>query len=103
MTTANKTTQLSGQSILDMRKVAEAIISIKVEPSDTIEGLHKKFFSVMRKYGIKEGTTLKNGCRQCNTPEWTMCLYLFEAQIKNGINLAHLIGSIQTPKSLLSY
>ena len=89
----------------DINKIAKDIISIKLDKSDTLEICMNKFFDVMRKYGIKEGTIRfdKNGKstgRICDNPEWCICKSLFFRSFENFLELQILFGNC-VPEDLL--
>ena len=75
-----------------MKEIAKEIIDIKVEANITISGLLNIFYSIMRKYNIKQGTALLNeegehiGTNQSNS-DWIMCESLFLNRIKDNIEL----------------
>lgn len=88
------------KSIKFMSKVSKDIISIEINKEDSIEKIFKKFYSIMRKYGIKRGTKNKNGITQ-NNFEWTICTSLFLKQIQNGLDWGFLLWDY--PKDLRHY
>lgn len=57
------------------------IIGIEVKITDSFETLLNKFYEVMRKWGIKQGTWSEegNGNRTMINAEWNMCWQVFRA------------------------
>ncbi len=61
-----------------------------------------RFYNVMTKHGIKQGTWSKDGVgRICNNFEWTMCKEYFMAI--HGRNQIKEIFAEDMPKNLLAY
>jgi hypothetical protein len=96
----------------DMRAVSKAIIDMKVNDTDSFASLEKKFFAIMRKYGIKRGVvaTDNNGVSigailnkpiLRDTPEWSMCRTVFIELIKT--KLTFWLISTEVPKDLRCY
>lgn len=87
-----------------MREVAKDIIQLKFSETDTLQQCLDKFFTVMLKHGIKEGTPTFNddgqevGRTMANF-EWTICFQLFQSRIQSFIELHVLFGNV--PKELL--
>lgn len=92
---------LPQSTIQDMSKVAKEIINMPVDKTDTIEGLFNKFFKIMKKYGIKQGTKTEFGFTKSRF-EWTMCEKLFVENIVNKIHVLRLLDDIPTPHSIES-
>lgn len=86
---------------IDMSKVSKDIIDIKFKPSDTLQVAMNKFYFIMRRHGIKEGTSDGKGGRIVCNYEWTMCMVLFIDRIEQFIRMASLFGKMGTPKDLL--
>lgn len=92
---------LPQSTILDMSKVAEEIIKMPVDKTDTIEDLFNKFFKIMKKYGIKQGTKTKFGFTK-NRLEWTLCETMFTENIQHKIKVLRILDDISTPRSIES-
>ncbi|MDD5648832.1 MAG: hypothetical protein PHF86_00175 [Candidatus Nanoarchaeia archaeon] len=86
------------KDIIDIKKVAKEIVTIEFKKSDTLNDCLNKFYVIMRKYNIKQGTKTENG-RQCNNFEWTLCKQSFEETLKSFFELDDLFGNI--PEDLL--
>lgn len=89
------------QSIQFMNKVAGDIIKTKIEYEETMEEIMSKFYSIMRKHGIKQGTKTKGGGTLCNNFEWTMCKALFLMVIHDNLNMHEMLSGI--PEDLKYY
>lgn len=77
--------------------VTKDIIKIKIEMSDTLESCMSKFFEVMNKHQIKQGTPAFNNNNEevgvtCNNFEWTMCTELFYRRIIGVIEIDMLFN-----------
>jgi hypothetical protein len=62
--------------------------------------LFKKFYSIMRKHGIKRGIKVEGGT-QGSTPEWVMCKTLFLSMLESELYFQLLLG--EPPKDLRHY
>lgn len=75
------------------------ILSIKIKPEDSFKSSMDKFYDIMRKYGICQGTKTENGVT-INNAEWNMCFAVF----KNHKILAFDVWLVlSTPPSDLKY
>ena len=83
-----------------MAKVAKEIILVEFPNKTTMFQVRKKFYEIMRKYGIKEGTENGNGRSVCNY-EWTMCKILFIDTVKSSLQMSFF--GFETPKDLEQY
>jgi hypothetical protein len=77
--------------------VAEDIIHMKFKSSDTIQGCMKKFYTIMRRYGIKQGTKVGIGIQRSN-PEWTICFTMFKNTFTCYLDINDLFN--KAPKDL---
>ena len=89
----------------NMSEVAKDIIEIKLKKSDTLSGCLKKFYAVMEKHGIKQGTPTfneegKRVGRKCNNFEWTMSIGLFHTHVNSFLELQDMFN---VPKNLSEY
>jgi len=85
---------------LDIKRIAEDLITMRIEDKDSMEILKKKFYSIMRKYGIKRGTRVRKGVIQNNTYEWTICWKLFLDRIISKFETDDIFNGV--PKDLES-
>jgi hypothetical protein len=86
--------------IKHMGDVYNDIYAISIDNKDSINTLLKKFYAVMDKWGICQGTWSENG-RTMSNPEWCMCWNTYVNLIKNKIVIIGLIGN--PPENLLAY
>lgn len=86
----------------NLPKIFEDINSLKIKPSDSFNSVRRKFFDIMRKHSIKQGTKLPNGAIECNNPEWEACEQLLERKIIDSYTWERC-SSFKTPKDLESY
>jgi len=81
--------------------VFKDLMAIKIEENDSFSTSLNKFYGVMRKHGIKQGTWTKGGGRLVNNFEWSMC---WESFRNHKILSLDLWLSMSTPpKDLLAY
>lgn len=80
--------------------VYKDISNIEITADDSFNSLMKKFYAVMTKYGICQGTWSENG-RICNNPEWCICYSSFERWVNLKFNILSLMN--EPPKHLLAY
>lgn len=76
------------------------IHAIKINKTDSFNTLVKKFYLVMEKHGICQGTWSENG-RTFANPEWCMCWHTFKSNVESAFNIMYLLSS--PPKKLLAY
>lgn len=84
-----------------MRSVAEEIIALEFRNSDTIGTIKRRFYSIMRKYGIKEGVRTGKNTRVVANFEWSMAKHLFVSKVTDHFELIGILESI--PKDLEAY
>ena len=85
-----------------MRSVAKDIIKVRFKNSNTIGGVKKKFFSIMRKHGIKHGTRTKGAAGiLISNFEWTMAHELFVSRVCSHLELMGIFEDL--PKDLEAY
>jgi hypothetical protein len=73
------------EKIMDkMSEVAKEII--RIDFKDSLKKNKNKFFDIMRKYGIKHGTKLKDGSVQVAAFEWTMAWSLFVSTMMREVD-----------------
>lgn len=91
--------KLAQKDIKILSDIAKDIINLKLE-EDNVKQAYTKFYRIMRKYGIKQGTKTKGGdILQCN-PEWVMCEKLFQDRIDSTYQLLSIFSC---PKDLSAY
>lgn len=86
-----------------LAKVFSDIQDIKIKKSDSFNTMRRKFYDVMRKHGIKQGTKNKHGQLMVNNPEWQASEFLFEEQIRSFVALTLCLECFETPKDLEAY
>ncbi len=86
----------------NLAKVFKDIQDLQIKPSDSFNSIRRKFFDLMRKHGIKQGTKLPSGGTECNNPEWEACEQLLERKIVDSYTWERC-SSFKTPKDLESY
>lgn len=90
------------KEILFTRQVAKEIIDTNFLDEKDIKKIMNKFYKIMRKYGIKQGTWSKGKKgRNCDEFEWTMFKELFMAQVTSQLTFADFLKDI--PKDLQGY
>lgn len=76
--------------------------SIDIKPTDTHKSSLDKFYKIMRKHGIKQGTWSEDGVgRILSNPEWVMFYDIFKSIIDKHYIFATLLKS--PPKDLMAY
>lgn len=88
----------------DIREISKSIIELKFKKTDTLKICMDKFYNVMKKHNIKQGTQLLNDENKDagiigDNYEWTICKQLFFKQIESFFEIDMLFGNI--PKRLL--
>lgn len=82
-----------------MNGIAKEIITMKLTNRDTFKTIYNRFYKIMRKYGIKQGTESKNGNSVLrNNYEWTMCWTLLKSNIDSKVTLDSIF--LDVPKNL---
>jgi len=74
-------------------EVSKDIIEMKFKDDDTLSDVHRRFYDIMRKHGIKYGAKSGNGVIGANF-EWTMCYTLFVDQICHHFEWENMMGNI---------
>ena len=85
----------------DIAAVYKDVNSIKVNINDSFKDLLEKFYKVMRKHGIKQGTWTENGSRLSSNGEWCMCYQVFRVRVDSEWMWFTLLN--EPPKDLLAY
>ena len=81
-------------------KIAEEIIKLKFKKSETLSGVLNRFYRIMRKHGIKEGTPCGGGGRIVARFEFTLYWTLFLETLSGQIDLGRFFGEFKVPKDL---
>jgi len=87
------------KEIEHMSRVAKDIISLNFNSKMTLRQVENKFFQIMRKHKIKQGTKGRNGVL-INNFEWTMCYELFLSRIEDYFRWCQFLAD-DVPKDLL--
>lgn len=103
--TQTKITKPRNQKVDFMNEVAMDIIGLRFEPTDSLNACKEKFYIIMQKHGIKQGTARRdeNGKVMSTAKanfEWTMCQRLFLDTLSSHLNMEMLFS---TPKGLEHY
>lgn len=61
---------------------AQDIIQLKITAKDTLGGLKRKFYGIMRKRGVCKGQRMADGSIMCDNFEWTTLHTLFVDRIR---------------------
>jgi len=78
------------------------IQAIEFDINDSFKMLMDKFYVVMRKHGICQGTWNESGTGRCvSNPEWVMSYQAFKSHIESRWMWASLMT--EPPKDLLAY
>ena len=86
-----------------LREIAEDLIKTKFITDKEMAKILNRFYEIMRKHGICEGTLTQNKKgRIINNYEWTMCRDLFIRRIQSDLDMADLLGDV-TPSDLKHY
>lgn len=83
-----------------MGKVYNDINAIHIDSNDSFDTLLNKFYDVMTKWGICQGTWCENG-RTANNPEWCICWAVFKDKIDAQFMWIAIMSD--PPKHLLAY
>lgn len=87
-----------------IRVVAKDIITTKFLIKSEVIRINNRFYKIMRKHGICEGTRTKNRTgRLCNNFEWTISRELFLNQVKDKLDVGASLLALGIPEDLLSY
>lgn len=66
-----------GNFVDNLGEIYQDILDIKIDSKDSFQSMMNKFYDVMRKWKICQGTWSENG-RTCNNAEWNMCFAVFK-------------------------
>ena len=86
-----------------LSKVFSDIQDLPIKNSDSFNKIRRKFYDIMRKHGIKQGTRNRNGSIAVNNPEWQAAEWLLEERIRNFVALELCLDCFKTPKDLEAY
>jgi hypothetical protein len=87
------------------RQIAEEIITLQISSKDSLKDIFDKFFSIMRKYGIKKGLQQYNDDGEetgilFDNFEWTLYKQLLFSTLESHINMQTLFGELKPPEDL---
>lgn len=85
----------------NLDKIYKDIIAIEVNLDDSFKTLLSKFYAVMRKWGIKQGTWTSHNSRLINNAEWNMCYQVFRNHKISQFDWQMCLNT--PPKDLLAY
>lgn len=86
-----------------LSKVFLDIQELPIKNSDSFNTIRRKFYDVMRKHGIKQGTREKKGAITISNPEWKAAEWLLEERIRNFVSLGLCLSCFKTPRDLEAY
>ncbi len=90
------------QTAQNLEAVAQDLLAINIKPTYPYNYLMQKFYTVMRKHGIKQGTWCKNGIgRQCDSAEWSICSVFFHKLIDDSKIFQQITSKV--PQDLMAY
>lgn len=84
----------------NLENIYKDILGIKIKVTDSFQSSLDKFYKVMRKWGIKQGTWSENGRTACNA-EWIMCFSVFKQHKILALDIWLCLNN--PPKDLLAY
>lgn len=84
----------------NLQAIYNDINSIKIDIKDSFLSCMQKFYAVMRKWGIKQGTWTKNGRSVCSA-EWNMCFAVFKQNKILALDIWLVLN--EPPSDLLAY
>lgn len=100
MKSKNKTIEHRSEFVKNLDAIYKDLLAIKINQTDSFKSSMDKFYAVMRKWGICQGTWSGNG-RAIATAEWNMCFMVFKAHRNGYMDLWQCIST--PPKDLLAY
>lgn len=80
--------------------VAHDLVNMPVNQKDTLVALRKRFYRIMRKHNVKQGTRLPDGRIRCNNPEWQAAEDIYAQRVHSELNLMSLLNAV--PNDLIS-
>lgn len=86
--------------VKNLDEIYQEIMNIKIDANDSFKSMMDKFYSVMRKWGICQGTWSENG-RVCNNAEWNMCFQVFKQHKILAFDIWLTLSN--PPEDLLAY
>jgi len=92
-----KKTKLSN----DMGMIFKDILDIEITLDNSLQDMLNKFYDVMSKYSICQGTWTETGGRSIANPEWTICFKAFLMHKQAVIDFRMLLAEV--PSKLLAY
>lgn len=88
--------------IKNLDLIYQDLLSIEIKADDSFISMLNKFYDVMRKWKICQGTWSTDGKgRICNNSEWSMCYEVFKAHKILSLDLWLALNT--PPEDLLAY
>jgi len=84
-----------------LNEIYRDILGIEVKSTDSFKSLTNKFYEVMRKWGIKQGTWSEDGSICICNAEWNMCFQIFKQHKIISFDVWECLKT--PPKDLLAY
>ena len=87
-----------------VQRLAQDLLHLKFEETDTLKACEDKFYALVRKHGIKQGTPSYNERgeqvgRACNNFEWSMCRMMFIKMLGEFFTFREFLSEV--PEDLL--
>lgn len=96
-----KTIKTKSDFAKNLDAIFKDIIDIKIDANDSFKSSMDKFYAVMRKWGICQGTWTEHGSRVCNNAEWNMCFSVFHKHKMLSFDVWMVLST--PPEDLLAY
>lgn len=81
--------------------VTHELINLSVTPKDSLYSLRERFYQIMRKHGVKQGTKNSDGTGILrNNPDWQGAEDIFAATLSRELTMMALLSDV--PKDLRS-
>jgi hypothetical protein len=87
--------------VKNLDEIYRDLLAIKIDANDSFKSSMDKFYDVMRKWGICQGTWTENGSRFVNTAEWNMCFQVFKSNKILALDTWLILS--EPPEDLLAY
>jgi hypothetical protein len=84
----------------NLDEIYRDLLNIKIDANDSFKSSMDKFYEVMRKWGICQGTWSENGRAICNA-EWIMCYQVFKERKLLALNMFLMMA--EPPEDLIAY
>lgn len=77
-----------------MKEIAKDLIQMPIDNNDTLFVLWDKFYSIMRKHGLRKGTKNESGGISYNNYEWSACEILFLESIRSHFVITSIMSNV---------